>query len=664
MMPPTNANGLSGATVGQKQISTNDSTPPQQLRPPLYNAEDYATALRGLFTHALSLPPPPTSLILEHSTTNPPLIPGQGLIDMNKNKSVQEMSMKKFINGSELLFKLEADLRSAYPSFVQEFVCGESDGVACILDALRNIHEALDHVNGLREQRKLVLDERSCVQCVCLMMRNIDALPKLLAYAHGLYPIVHCTVSTNTSTRVLALEILTNVCEQGGADAYAKVSEAISTLRLRLGEPIRCKVLVGAISSASAGVFQATGIRFLRSFVASAPSPKYRVYLQVELEDAGFNVEVIRKSAELSPARESRLVIQEIDEWDRVCIDVDTVVRQNSQLRNSVATLQQEIATLKDKIKKHDNNPHSTTQQQKYTKKKHQQRALSSTPIQTIVTPVDSEEEAEQIHQILEDLHNIVNNELLQDSSATTSVCTEIVPVLQTRELLPPPPNRISRPTHSEPNLFESEHSTVFNESDDESSPRTKVKHVVQQLEQSNLFNTLPNFNTSGLASKFANFKSTKLTGNQWGENEGTRVKSLENLDNFTLKWKYPVVGQENETPQPSSLMVLQDYRMNRFSKGSGGKALPNQQPPQVVHKNQSPSSSGLFSKNKKRHVHPQKTFQISLVSKNPNGETKMTNLNYNDLGAAGGGVNGKGDRSPPSGNTTERVTDLPSGMY
>lgn len=203
--------------------------------------------------------------------------------------------MKKFINGSELLFKLEADLRSAFPSFVQEFVSGESDGVTCILDALRNIHEALDHVQGLREQRKLVLDERSCVQCVALMMRNIDAIPKLLGYAHGLYPIVHCTVSTNTSTRVLALEILTTCCEQGGGDAYAKVSEAISTLRLRLGEPIRCKVLVGAISSAAAGTFQATGIKFLRSFIGSAPSAKFRVYLQVELEEAGFNVDVMRK---------------------------------------------------------------------------------------------------------------------------------------------------------------------------------------------------------------------------------------------------------------------------------------------------------------------------------------------------------------------------------
>ena len=50
-------------------------------------------------------------------------------------------------------------------------------------------------------------------------------------------------------------------------------------------------------------------------------------------------------------ARESREVQTELDAWDRVSIDVDTLTRQNCQLRNSVATLQQELATLKDKLK-------------------------------------------------------------------------------------------------------------------------------------------------------------------------------------------------------------------------------------------------------------------------------------------------------------------------
>ena len=85
------------------------------------------------------------------------------------------------------------------------------------------------------------------------------------------------------------------MCTEGGADGHYKVSEAISTLRLRMGEPIRCKLLVGALGSAPPGTFQARGIRFLTAWVASAPSPKHKVHIQCELEEAGFNPQAIRK---------------------------------------------------------------------------------------------------------------------------------------------------------------------------------------------------------------------------------------------------------------------------------------------------------------------------------------------------------------------------------
>lgn len=389
---------------------------------------------------------------------------------------------------------------------------------------------------------------------------------------------------------------------------------------------------------------------------------------------------------------------------------------------------------------------------------------------------MDSEEEAEQIHQILEDLHNIVNNEMLQHnndqqqqlqhgggSSSTTNTnntvtISDIVPVVHSRPLLPRfgnTSNQSSRPMNihypsynssSEPNLFESESRTTDdhhaqsdssdNTNNSASTPLLRVKNVVQQLENSSngtvFSTTLPNFNTSGLASKFANFKSSKLEGgrggasgsagasNQWGcGNENmelvvgsgpgggsNRVKSLENLDNFTLKWKYPVVGGNGGNPtdsqglvqpahmnhrgdkqQPNSLVVLQDYRMNRFGNmsGSGGGKKQDRGSPAT-------GVAGLFSKNKKRqqdrgngpgaaggpvyhhqpHIsHPQKTFQISLVKNGDGGgSSKINNLhqNYNDLGgpnnsslsnSAGG--NNVGGGSP---SLVERVTDLPSGMY
>jgi hypothetical protein len=67
-----------------------------------------------------------------------------------------------------------------------------------------------------------------------------------------------------------------------------------------VGEPIRCKLIVGAISSAPPGTFQAKGIKFLTAFIASAPSPKHKVHIQCELEEAGFNSAVLRKVSDTS----------------------------------------------------------------------------------------------------------------------------------------------------------------------------------------------------------------------------------------------------------------------------------------------------------------------------------------------------------------------------
>lgn len=78
---------------------------------------------------------------------------------------------------------------------------------------------------------------------------------------------------------------MTCICAEGGPEGHFKVSEAISTLRLRMGEPIRCKLLVGAISSAPPGTFQAKGIKFLTTWISSASSPKQKVHIQCELEE-------------------------------------------------------------------------------------------------------------------------------------------------------------------------------------------------------------------------------------------------------------------------------------------------------------------------------------------------------------------------------------------
>lgn len=62
------------------------------------------------------------------------------------------------------------------------------------------------------------------------------------------------------------------------------MSEALSTMRLRFGEPVRFRFLAGVLSSAGGQVdLLLAGLRFLNAFLRSAPGPQHRVYIQVRL---------------------------------------------------------------------------------------------------------------------------------------------------------------------------------------------------------------------------------------------------------------------------------------------------------------------------------------------------------------------------------------------
>jgi hypothetical protein len=72
----------------------------------------------------------------------------------------------------------------------------------------------------------------------------------------------------------------------------------MSTLRLRFGEPVRFRFLVGMLSSgagSSSPQLQGIGLRFINTFMKAAPSPQVRLYIQAELEQAGLQPNNIRK---------------------------------------------------------------------------------------------------------------------------------------------------------------------------------------------------------------------------------------------------------------------------------------------------------------------------------------------------------------------------------
>ena len=98
------------------------------------------------------------------------------------------------------------------------------------------------------------------------------------------------------------MQLLTKACEPPGC-GHGPVSEALSTLRLRFGEPVRFRFLVGMLSSAGGCLdLQAAGIRFLNTLIETAPSTQSKLYLQAEFEQAGFSIGNIKKVSNMMHA--------------------------------------------------------------------------------------------------------------------------------------------------------------------------------------------------------------------------------------------------------------------------------------------------------------------------------------------------------------------------
>lgn len=99
---------------------------------------------------------------------------------------------------------------------------------------------------------------------------------------------------------LLALQLLTTACDKHAAgvhsspksvhNGHTSVSEALSTLRLRCGEPVRFRLLAGMLNSGGGtGELQYHGLKFINTFLESADSIQSRLYLQAELQQAGFD---------------------------------------------------------------------------------------------------------------------------------------------------------------------------------------------------------------------------------------------------------------------------------------------------------------------------------------------------------------------------------------
>ncbi|KRT86098.1 hypothetical protein AMK59_1386, partial [Oryctes borbonicus] len=339
----------------------------EKQRPPIYNPEDYALSLKkwgkkpplngpGLYTTNVNTIE--TDKVKTKSNTfkdyrNPML-------------SESEMTLRQFGSVSELLCKLKSDLKLSYVSFVQEFVTDPLDGTSLLLDLLRVIQLSQTSNGGTGStgttgklppslQRRALLDELSCLQCLMFCsIRYNETVRKMSTLPAGLFTLSVCIMSNVTKSRIIALQLLMRICQLSDV-GHCAVSEALSTLRLRFGEPVRFRFLIGMLTSAGGqGELLATGLNFLNTFLDHCGSTQKRLYIQAELFQAGLDVEAIKKNVSInSPSADK--IFKELDHWEKKHIDVEnlttkleTIGRENDSLRDKVILLERKIQILQE----------------------------------------------------------------------------------------------------------------------------------------------------------------------------------------------------------------------------------------------------------------------------------------------------------------------------
>ncbi|XP_076183171.1 multiple wing hairs isoform X2 [Ptiloglossa arizonensis] len=317
----------------------------ERLRPPTYNAEDYAIALRRWGRRPLGSVQDSQGTLPSTTSSSSGYASGSG-----------EMTLRQFTSVSELLNKLRADLRLAFPSFVQEFASPPADGITLLLETLRGVQLAQSsppssgHTGPRVGTRRAALDELGCVECLAACAERCTDAPRLLVQAQpGLLALAVCLTSSLNRSRVLALQLLTKVCQAPGG--HAAVSEAVSTLRLKYGEGGRFRFLAGALLAPRAAIaLRVAGVSFLNAFLKSAPRTQTRLYIQAEACEAGLEPQVLQEWLKELDGREedalNDLLHKEVQRWAHNCVDVDALQRRVVRAEETCRILSKKVSSL------------------------------------------------------------------------------------------------------------------------------------------------------------------------------------------------------------------------------------------------------------------------------------------------------------------------------
>ncbi|XP_022244629.1 uncharacterized protein LOC111086361 [Limulus polyphemus] len=284
-----------------------------------------------------------------------------GVKPKNKRKSEDTDVTLELPSVYYLLQKLKEDLQAANKKFLLEFVAEPQNGVRLVLDLLNScwriqIDQELSWIHDSERQfllRNALREEHECLLCLKNCIKLKEAVTMVMKHSNGLSTLAFCITSNCRKSRLLALQLLTTVC-QASFDGNERVLEAMTSVKLAYGESVRFKFMMSMLKSGTRNStdFKCAVLVLINTILLRTHDLDQKVRLQCEFKEAGLNILKLEEELfeKTTPTNDS--FWKEISKWKERYVNIQEIMSESQQMASQIKALKNEVEHLHKMNKK------------------------------------------------------------------------------------------------------------------------------------------------------------------------------------------------------------------------------------------------------------------------------------------------------------------------
>ncbi|XP_076336056.1 uncharacterized protein LOC143239110 [Tachypleus tridentatus] len=174
-----------------------------------------------------------------------------------------------------------------------------------------------------------------------------EAVTMVMKHSNGVSTLAFCIMSNSRKSRLLALQLLTTVC-QASFDGNEMVLEAMTSLQLAYGESVRFKFMVSMLKTETrnSADFKFAVLVLINTIILRTRDLNQKVRLQCEFKKAGLNISKLEEELFEKTMPGNDGIWKEISKWKERYLNVENIMSESQKMVSQIKVLKNEVKHL------------------------------------------------------------------------------------------------------------------------------------------------------------------------------------------------------------------------------------------------------------------------------------------------------------------------------